>query len=247
MKQKIVLILVIALSTLFNRNYSRAQSENNLSEIWNSLLSEYVSDRGLVNYEGLLDKKRDIEKYISFLKDNAPQKSWSEPEKLAYWINTYNVNTVWLILEHYPLKSIMDIKEGEKTAWDIKFIEIKGQTYSLNDIENNILRKRFREPRIHFAVNCGAYSCPKLYNKAFVASDLNERLNILAKEFINNKNKNILKQNKIRISRIFEWYGDDFNKEGSLIDFLNKYSDVKISADARVDYLEYDWRLNKQK
>ena len=106
-------------------------------------------------------------------KGHPNDKHWTETEQLAYWINAYNAFTVELILDHYPVASIRDIKEGVpfiNSVWDIDFIKIEGKTYSLNDIEHRILRREFDEPRIHFAIVCASISCPKLRNEAFEAA-----------------------------------------------------------------------------
>src|SRR5690606_33661074 len=100
------------------------------------------------------------------------------------------------------------------------------------------------EPRIHFAINCASVSCPKLRNEAYVAEKLDKQLDAQARHFINTKRYNQILPHHIRISRIFLWFISDFTKNGTLINFLNKYSDVKIEENAQIEYLDYDWRLN---
>ena len=101
------------------------------------------------------------------------------------------------------------------------------------------------EPRIHFAINCASYSCPNLLNEAYTEKNLENQLETAAKSFINDKSKNNITANTIEISSIFDWFTGDFKKKGTLIDFLNKYSSVKINAKAKISYKEYNWNLNE--
>ncbi len=209
---------------------------------WDDLLQKYVSPAGKVDYSGFAKDKLQLQNYLNALSKSTPDDSWSRNESMAYWINAYNAFTIDLILKNYPLKSIMEINGGK--AWDLKFIKLSGRTYSLNDIEHEILRKKYKDARIHFAVNCASISCPRLSNKAFVAGNLEDQLNKMAISFINNKAKNSLSNAEVRISKLFDWYKDDFTQKGSLIVFLNQYSHTQIKSDAKVSFMEYNWNLN---
>ena len=109
-----------------------------------------------------------------------------------------------------------------------------------------ILRKKFNEPRIHFAINCASYSCPRLRNEAYIASKLDAQLTEAAISFLADKTKNDINPDKVVLSKIFDWFGGDFKRNGSLIDFLNHYAPVKISPKAKISYKDYIWTLNKQ-
>ena len=146
-----------------------------------------------------------------------------------------------LILDNYPTSSITKLKGGK--PWDVKWIKLGSKTYSLNNIENDIIRPEFKEARIHFAVNCAAASCPPLLNQAWTPSNLEANFEKQAKAFVNNSAYNKISASKVQVSKIFEWYAGDF---GDLIAYLNKYSTTKINKSAKVSYLEYDWALNKQ-
>jgi hypothetical protein len=211
-------------------------------DIWNTLLQEHVSPTGLVNYKGFQSDVSTLDAYLESLSANPPQSSWDSNEKLAYWINAYNAFTVKLILNNYPTSSITKLAGGK--PWDVKWIKIGKNTYSLNHIENNIIRPRFKDARIHFAVNCAALSCPPLLNQAYVPSRLSAQLNSQTRKFINNPKYNTITAQAIEVSKIFDWYSSDFGS--SLIDYLNKYSAHKINNDAKIQYLEYDWALNSQ-
>ncbi len=207
---------------------------------WNTLLTQFVTSSGKVNYKGLKAKQKDLEAYLKLLADNPVPSTWSRNEKMAYWINAYNAFTVKLILDNYPLSSITNLSGGK--VWDKKWIQLGGKTYSLNNIENDILRPRYKDARIHFAVNCAAKSCPPLLNRAWTASNLNTCLDRQAKQFINNSQYNKVSADKVVISKIFEWYAADF---GDIVTYFNKYSTTSINANAQVSYQNYDWALNQ--
>ncbi|PCJ89437.1 MAG: hypothetical protein COA57_02230 [Flavobacteriales bacterium] len=217
---------------------------------WNKLLNKHVTADGHTNYKGFIKDSLEFNKYIALLSANHPNDAnWSEKEQIAYWINAYNAFTVQLIIRNYPLKSIKDIKRGivfVNTVWDIKFINIEGQEYDLNRIEHGTLRKNHNEPRIHFAVNCASVSCPPLRNEAYTAQKLSLQLDEQAQKFINSGIRNkIVSPDEVHLSKIFSWFKGDFTKEGTLIEFLNRYSETKISASATISYLEYGWELNE--
>jgi len=207
-----------------------------------TLLKKHVSVQGNVNYKGFKKDSIAFEKYLSLLTKNPPDDStWNNNEKLAYWINAYNAFTIKLILNNYPTKSIKNISN----PWDKKFFSIGKNKMNLNAIEHEILRKKFNEPRIHFAIVCASYSCPKLLNTAFTAANIEKQLEAQAKDFINDPKRNIITADKVQLSEIFSWFTGDFTKKGTLIAFLNKYSTVKINEKAKVSYLPYNWNLNE--
>ena len=114
---------------------------------------------------------------------------------------------------------------------------------SLNDIEHKIIRPKFNDARVHFAVNCAAKSCPKLLNEAYVGTKLEEQLDSQTRWFVNHKTFNQLTKSSIKLSKIFEWYAADF---GDLIEFLNEYSSVNINDSESITFIEYDWKLNSK-
>ena len=259
MKRKLIIFLSIALLTLslggilsyrlcatvrFNTGLTTPPKH----DLWDKLLKEFVKD-GQVNYQLLYENEEQLDVYLASLESHTPSADWSREEQLAYWINAYNAFTIKIILMHYPVKSIKDI--GAKlqiplvnSTWDIQFIEIGDQKLSLNDIEHRILRKEFNVPAIHFAIVCASKSCPPLRSEAYWASNIDKQLNEQAQEFINDESKNHLAAEHIEISSIFNWFEGDFTKTGSIIDFLNKYSNTTINQNVKIGYLDYDWSLN---
>ncbi|MBX7152796.1 DUF547 domain-containing protein [bacterium] len=211
--------------------------------LWDQLLKTYISTSGNINY--IEFDRTALKNYLQTLSATQPQPNWSVDAQKAYWINAYNAFTVSLVLENYPVKSIKDIGGFFKSPWDKLFISIGGKSYTLNQIEHDILRKQFNDPRIHFAIVCASRSCPVLRREAFEPSTLNRQLDEQVKSFLRDQSKNRLASQTIRLSKIFDWFKDDFTKDGTLIDFLNQYSNIKIDQKAKIEYLEYDWSLNE--
>lgn len=219
---------------------------DNKTEIYNNLLKKHVDEKGFVDYTSFKKDEKKLDEYLSYLSNTSPEKSWSTDKQKAFWINAYNAYTIKLILNNYPLESIKDINKNGKTAWKIPFAKVGSETYTLDHIEYEILLKKLFDPRIHVGVNCASISCPKLENKAFTENNINETLEKLMKEFINDSSRNKISKNKVEISELFDWFTDDFSKNGSVISYLNKYSDIQINADAQISYLNYDWSLNER-
>jgi len=208
---------------------------------WNELTKKHVTGAGNVYYTGMRANSSKIETYLEHLKNTPPKSDWTKNEKLAYWLNLYNASTVYLIVSNYPIKSITKINGGK--PWDKKFIKSGDKIYSLNDIENKIIRPRFKDPRIHAALNCAAKSCPEMMSGAYLPKKLSTQLTKQVKAWINDGFRNKITADKIEISQIFDWYKVDF-KDG-VIAFINKYGSVKVNENAKISYLEYDWALNE--
>ena len=196
------MLLFIALQ-LLNVGGSQVQNSVGINSteppshaIWDELTRKHVDKNGRVDYSGFQEDVVRLDEYLAVLSANAPDPTkWSDEEQIAYWINAYNAFTIKLVADHYPVESIKDIKRGipmVNTVWDIKFIEIGGEEYDLNNIEHGILRKDFDEPRIHFAVNCASESCPILRRGAFTAENLDKQLTEQARIFLADESKNII-------------------------------------------------------
>jgi hypothetical protein len=230
---------------------------------YDALLKKYVKN-GAVDYAGLKKEKAltDFMEEVRVLgKDEF--KTWPEQERLVFWINLYNAATLDLVARNYPVKSIKNIvsynagqaewKAGS-TPWDIVFIRLFKDKITLNNIEHKILRKEFKEPRIHFAIVCASIGCPPLRAEAFVASKIDRQLTEQAKTFLADKSKNSFDgaAKKAAISNIFNWFSGDFEAEaGSVQKFLAKYADPAFKSDLEaekfsISYTDYDWNLNKQ-
>lgn len=205
---------------------------------WNALLQAHVSADGMVNYGGFAKDAR-LAAYLAHLSAAKNVNTWPRNERLAFWINTYNAFTVKLMLDHPTVKSIKDI-DG---PWKKKFFSIGGEQMNLDQVEHAELREKLGDERIHFAIVCASFSCPQLWNKAFTAEGLDKQLDDAARRFINDPKRNTVGA-KPKLSSIFDWFGGDFTKKGTLVAYLNKYASTPIPADARVGFLDYDWSLN---
>ena len=233
---KIITAFLILLST-FNVN-----SNNELIDhsSWNNLLKKNVTIDGKVNYKGFKADENELKDYINYLGTHSPHDTWTKEEQLAYWINAYNALTVDLIIRHYPVKSIKYIKN----PWEQRLWKLGDKWHNLDEIEHQILRK-MNEPRIHFAIVCASFSCPKLQNEAFEASKIEEQLSKVAKEFLSDTNRNEISENSLKLSKIFQWFSKDFKQNGSVVDFINIYTDIDITPKAKISYKNYNWDLNE--
>lgn len=210
---------------------------------FNELLQRHVSLNGIVNYDSFKKEEYKLNEYLKMLAATEPTIEWSNNKKLAYYINLYNASTISLILQNYPLKSIKDINK----AWDISFVKVLGKVFSLNDIENKIIRPTFKEPRIHFAINCAAVSCPKILNKAFSEKNIATLLQENTERFLENTTIG-LKQygTKVEISKIFDWYAVDFGGKENLLKWISDHSNQDLSKSSLKGFITYNWELNNK-
>lgn len=213
---------------------------------WDSLLARYVDSAGWVRYGAWQADSQGLVRYLDRLAAQPPAAEASEGEQIAYWLNAYNAYTVLLILRHYPLGSITELHRVRwvATVWDQKWFSIGGMAMSLGQIEHQILRAYFAEPRIHFALNCASYSCPSLRGEAYTADRLDAQLDAQARDFLADPRRNRITPEGAEISRLFLWFRGDFTRMGSLRDFLDHYAPQPIGPSTPIRYLDYDWSLN---
>jgi hypothetical protein len=219
---------------------------------FDALLKKHVSAKGLVDYKGFKADEKPFNQYLETLSKNAPTDKWSKNEQMAYWINAYNAYTIRLILDNYPVKSIKDIGPKNQipfvnTPWAKKFFSIGGTKTSLDNIEHGTLRKKYNDPRIHFALVCASISCPRLRNEAYTAAKLDAQLEDQGRDFLNDPTKNKPGKDKAQLSNYFNWYKGDWKQNGqSVVKWVNKYSTTKITDNTDVSFLDYNWNLNQQ-
>ena len=218
------------------------------NSLYAGLLKKYVKD-GVVNYQGFKNEESVLDKYLKVLEE-VDSKILSRNEQFAFYINAYNSWTIKLILSGYPdVKSIKDLGSLFKSPWKKKICRIDDKIITLDDIEHNILRPRFKDPRVHFAINCAAKSCPPLRSEPYRKGELDQQLDEMTRAFINDLENNRLEDHTLYVSSIFKWFKEDFNKD--IISFFLKYAkgDLKDQLEAgrgkiKVKYLDYDWSLN---
>lgn len=223
---------------------------------WGAFLKSYAKPQGpgaatLVAYGKVSPTdKAALKAYIAKVSAIRPQ-TLSRDEAFAYWVNLYNAETVALIVDAYPVKSIRDIKSGPISIgpWDKKVLTIDGGALSLNDVEHKILRAYFKDNRVHFAVNCASIGCPNLRADPWTAATLNADLDAAARDYVNSPRGLSVIGGKIVASSIFQWYGKDFGaSDAAILAALAKYAAPelknRLAAARKIDRFDYDWRLN---
>lgn len=225
---------------------------------WTALLERYVKsgDDGInrVAYADIAAADRGtLDGYIDTL-SKIPIRRYSRDEQFAYWVNLYNAITVKVILDHYPVDSIRDIDLSSGLfsdgPWDTKLVTIEGEQVSLNDIEHRILRPIWRDPRVHYAVNCASIGCPNLRAEAYLGSTLEDALDESASAYINQSRGAQVRSGKLMVSSIYVWFADDFGdgSDEAIIEHLQSYAHAplnsQLSAVTSIADHAYDWALN---
>ena len=224
--------------------------------LFDTLLRRHVAG-GLVDYEAFA-RAPELARYLDLL-DKARPDGLPRDEQLAYWINLYNAATIHLINKHGERESIRNINKSFgvlklKGPWDERFVRAGGAVYTLDEIEHGIIRKRFAEPRIHFALVCAAMGCPPLRSEAYTADDLDDQLEDQARIFLlasPGKNRIDLADGTVYVSKIFGYYSEDFggNQQaiGRYIGGFHPEGPAKrllLSGDFKMVETDYDWTLN---
>lgn len=239
--------LILACALAFTAQPALAQGVDNSA--YASLLDKHL-ENGLVDYAGLKAEEYKLDAYLDLM-SNVDVDSLDSDSRLAFWINAYNAWTLKLILRDYPdVESIKDYGGFFTSPWEIDMVEAEGELYTLDEVEHGIIRKRFDEPRIHFAVNCASMSCPPLRAEPYAGDKLDRQLEEQTVEFINDPENTYFKDGTLYVSRIFKWYAEDFVPPG-VAEFVARHARGSLRAeleaaggDIEVKYLEYDWSLN---
>ena len=216
--------------------------------LWQTLLSDHV-ENGVVDYKGFQKDEAKLDDFLQSM-SKVEISGLHRDAQFAFYVNIYNAWTIKLILSRYPdIKSIKELGNIFKSPWKKEIAVVKGKTVSLDHIEHEILRPEFKDPRIHFVVNCASKSCPPLRAEPYLGSRLEAQLESATADFINDGKNVVIQGSVIRVSRIFKFYKEDFDK--GIIAFISRYAkgDLKTGLEARGDqlkvkFLDYDWRLN---
>lgn len=225
-------------------------------ERWGDFLRPYLSERDgvvLFNYGGVsAEDKAVLDGYVLEMSE-APVLSFSRNEQFVYWINLYNALTIQLVIDHYPVSSIKKIysKFLATGPWRKKLVVIEGEEVSLDDIEHRILRPLWKDPRVHYAINCASIGCPNL-TTAYTVDNVEALLDSSASSYINHPRGVDVRRGKLRVSSIFKWFKEDFGgSDQGVIAHIKKYAASQLLA--RMDGLteisesHYDWKLNDAK
>lgn len=252
MKAFVYIIVTLSFLTSWDTD---AQSSDFNHSAFDQIPRTFVDDRGMVDYLGIADSTS-FKNYIAAL-GTADIGPLSENARLAFWINAYNAVTIDKVIRWKPKKSVRETfipgiwtsKKFFKTREHV----VAGKRLSQDDIEHDILRRQFKEPRIHFAVICASRSCPPLPRFAYTEENVQTALEEETRKYINS-NRGIridTAGNRLHISRIFEWFPDDFTAQSSsVIGFLERHLEREgldyLKGEPEIMYLPYDWALNAQ-
>ncbi len=218
----------------------KAQSTSDFFTKADSFLKEHIKD-GLVDYKGIHDNPAALNALVEMAGQLSVSKDKAD-EYQAFWINGYNLMVIKGIVDHYPIKSPMDIGG----FFDTEKRNIGGKEITLNDIENELLRGNFPdEPRFHFVLVCGALGCPPIIAEAYMPATLEAQLEKQTKKALKDPNFIRVEKNKVKVSQIFEWYATDFTQNGqSIAGYINSYRKEQLPEDAKISFYTYDWTLN---
>ena len=225
-------------------------------QVWDDFLQKNIIPKDKLNTisYGAVSKeyKRTLDNYLKYLQE-IKITNYNQQEQKAYWINLYNSLTVQVVLDHYPVDSIRDIKlSGVFTIgpWKKKLVSVEREMLTLDDIEHKILRPIWKDNRVHYAVNCASVGCPNLQNRAFTADNIENLLEKGAKEYIQSPNGVSFQNNQLVISSIYKWFQEDFSTTPQgVLKHLQKYAtaDTKeklANYQGKIKY-EYNWSLNE--
>ena len=216
--------------------------------LYADLLEKYVQN-GTVDYQGFKNEEAKLDQYLKILEETDII-ALSRDEQFAFYINAYNAWTIKLILTGYPgIKSIKDLGSIFKSPWKKKIARINEDIITLDHIEHDILRPRFKDPRVHFAVNCASKGCPLLRSEPYRAGILEQQLDEVTQTFINDPRRNRFKGRTLYVSSIFKWFSEDFDND--IVGFFLKYAEGDLKkqleenkSNIQVKYFDYDWSLN---
>lgn len=255
-------IFVLIFSFIVALNVAQAKDSFDHS-VWNDLLVKNVKvinsgKNNQVNYAGFFKDKALLEKYLNDISVVSTNKfkQWSKISQLSFLINAYNAYTVNYILSKWPnISSIKELGGFLSSPWSVDIVNLFDKKISLDDLEHEIIRKKYPEPRVHFALNCASIGCPSLRAEAYTADLLNDQLEEQVVLFLSDRSRNGLVKDELVVSPIFKWYKKDFIKNsGSVAKYLAKYAsflglnpnNTALLQNDKLDisYSDYDWDLN---
>jgi hypothetical protein len=212
---------------------------------WNTILAKYYDPAHGFDYAGLKAHDAQTIENLRQQLGRVNVAALDRKQQLAFWINVYNINTVATIVENYPVKSIRDLSTDPLifTVFKKKRVPFGGELLSLDDVETAKIREGFHDPRIHFAINCAARSCPPLRTEAYVGERIDAQLDDQARRFLT-ANTHFTRDGEtlvIHLTKIMDWFGSDFDDKAA---FLRRYISVPAAKSIDYAYDDYDWSLN---
>jgi len=258
--------LVLALALVSGTHFPPVPSSFDQSHaLWTEVLAARVRGDG-VEYQKLKADRAKLDEYLASLETVMPEEfaAWKREQRFAFWINAYNAYTIRRVVDAYPIASVQDLADADKKSfWDQEFIplgrlfpEAGDRKLTLNDLENKILRPAFKDARVHVALNCASRGCPPLQDQAFVADKLERQLDQRVAKWLSNPAgiRYERDEKRLRVSKIFEWYRDDFVRDGdSVKSWIGSRAPeaertwIAAAEDLKIEYLDYSWKLNEAK
>ena len=227
-----------------------SESVHNWEKLWTSVLTRSVDQSGRIDFTSLAANHTELDQILAFIATNDPTSMPtlfpSRASQIAYYINAYNALAMYGVVDVGIPESLGGLRKF--TFFRLKSFTIGGQSFSLHDFENDVIRP-LGEPRVHFALNCMVVSCPQLPRAAFTAEDIEGQLDTAAQAFINDsRNVKVDRyKHEVWLSAIFKFYTEDFlNHEPSLIAYVNRHRAESIPPDFTVRFLDYDWTINNR-
>ena len=219
-------------------------------KLLNDLLSTHVQN-GLVDYKSIKADPKNLDMFVvqAGAVDHSEFDTWTQPQQLAFLINLYNAVTIQLIISEYPVTSIRKISGLLKNPWKLKTVPLFREMITLDHLEHNIIRPRYHEPRIHFALVCAARGCPILRSEAYLPDNLNNQLEDQTIQFLQStpqKNRYDPNTKTLYLSPIFKWYAEDFQAASGSVQLFVKNYLPQVDIEAKIRYTDYDWSLNEQ-
>lgn len=223
---------------------------------WDRIVTTYVarSSDGIRRFAYARVSAADKAALDSYVDDLAALAidGYSRPEQFAYWVNLYNALTIRVVLDHYPVGSIRDIDISPGLfadgPWKKKLVTVQGEAISLDDIEHRILRPIWKDPRIHYAVNCASVGCPDLQPAAFTAANTERLLEQAAHDYINHARGISVRAGVVTASSIYNWFASDFDRVGGVLAHVRRYAEPTLRSQLdgieTIDVYVYDWSLN---
>jgi len=238
-----------------------AQGFDHAHGAWDALLKKHVvlldgGKASQLDYAGMAQERAALKGYLDGLSGvgEAQFGAWSRPQQMAFLINAYNAFTVEKILTRYPdIRSIWDFGKLFGNPFKDEFFTLRGRKRSLDAVEHGMLRPAYRDPRVHYAVNCASIGCPMLREEAYVAARLEAQLEEQARRFLSDRSRNRydVRSGRLQVSRIFDWFAGDFEPRAR---YFAPYADALAddaaaraaigTGRAALEFLDYDWTLN---
>jgi hypothetical protein len=257
-----ILLPLLALLALATLGSHRGLEFDQTHKLWSEVLSAHVRGGGF-DYKKLKDDRAKLDAYLGSLETVMPEEfaGWKRAQQFAYWIDAYNAYVVRRVVDAYPIASIEELGEGKTAVWDQEFIplsrlfpEAGDRKLTLNDVENRILRPKFKDARVHVALSCASRGCPPILAEAFVAERLEKQLDAQVARWLADPERNRFdkKSGKIVVSKIFDWFQEDFARDaGSVQAWIaarapeSERAWLSSAEGLKIEFLDYSWKLNE--